>query len=257
MARMSSALLCLVLLVQPLGAQQQAVVAKMRDAALNYADRLQDFLCVESLVRTVDSSGSGKKWKLLESREVEVGYIGHKEHYRLLSVNGKAADAEKRIKRGYWNPGGQFGTALLLIFAPKAAAEFEWDHEETSDGKQSCVFRYKVPLATTTYGVQADLDHVKLGHHGYVTADCETGAVRRIQIETEPGSVKRHGQSLAVGMQMDVRYGPVRIGANEFLLPERSVEIAPFGKTLTKVEIQFGQYRKYDSNSKITFDDGK
>lgn len=236
-------------------ADRQALIVRMRDAALNYADRLQDFLCTQFTTRTVDTSGTGKRWKLLETQELELGYISHKEHYRLLKVNGKDRDPEKKVKRGYWTPGGEFGSSLLTIFAPKVAAEFEWDREEVSAGTRSCVFRYRVPVTTSDYVIQADLDHVKMAHRGFVTADCETGGVTRIQMETEPASVKRGGRDLAIGMQLDLRYGPTKIGGKEFLLPREAVEIAPFGKTLTKVEIQFRDYRKYDSSSNITFDD--
>jgi hypothetical protein len=43
--------------------------------------------------------------------------------------------------------------------------------------------------------------------------------------------------------------------AVKFLLPQQATEIAPFGKTMTKAEMQFRDYRKYDSSSNITFDD--
>ena len=143
-----------------------------------------------------------------------------------------------------------------MIFTPKAAAEFDWDREESIAGKRSCVFRYRVPVATTTLVINADADHVKMAHHGFVSADCDTGMVTRIRIETEPASVKRIGRNVAIGMQLEVRYGPAMIASKEFLLPQQAVEIAPFGKTLTKAEIEFQQYRKYESDSIITFDDG-
>jgi hypothetical protein len=57
-------------------------------------------------------------------------------------------------------------------------------------------------------------------------------------------------------MQLDVHYGMTTIESKEFLLPREAVEIVPFGKTQTKAEIRFQQYRKYDSNSNIRFDDG-
>jgi hypothetical protein len=240
----------------PDAVEQQALVARMRDAAINYADRLQDFICTQSTARSVDHSGSGKHWTLLETRELELGYIAHKEHYRLLKVNGKTRDLEKSVKKGYFIPHGEFGTSLQWIFDPRAAAEFAWDHEELSAGKRQCVFRYLVPKTTSTYVMRADADRVTLAHHGFVTADCDDGVVTRIQIETERAFVKRQGQDLAIGLQLDVQYGPTVIGSKQFLLPRQAVEIAPYGKTLTKVEIQFQQYRKYESDSTITFDDG-
>lgn len=228
----------------------------MRDAAITYTDRLQDFLCTQLTVRSADQSGTGKHWKPLETQELELGYIAHKEHYRLLKVNGKTTDPGKRVKKGYWTPGGEFGTYLLTIFDPKAAAEFEWDREESAAGKRSCVFRYRVPVATSTFAITADADRVKMGHHGFVTADCDTGTVTRIQIETEPASVMRYGRDVAIGLQLDVRYGLTTIASKEFLLPQQAIEIAPFGKTLTKAKIRFQQYRKYESDSSIAFDDG-
>ena len=240
----------------PTAADHQALIALMRDAALNYADRLQDFLCTQFTTRTVDTSGTGNRWKLLETQELELGYITHNEHYRLLKVNGKDRDPAKKIKKGYWNPGGEFGSSLLYIFAPKVAAEFEWDHEESAAGTRSCGFRYRVPVATSSYVIQADLDHVRMAHHGFVTADCETGAVMRIQMETEPASVKRVGRDYAIGMTLDLQYRQAAIGGKGYLLPQWATETGIFGKTLTKVEIQFRDYRKYDSSSNILFDDG-
>ncbi len=239
----------------PNPAEQKALVARMREAALNYSDRLQDFLCTELLTRTADTSGTGKKWKLLETRELELGYISHQEHYRLVKVNGKATETDKRVKRGYWTPGGEFGSSLLYIFGPKVAAEFTWDHEESAGDARSCVFRYHVPVATSSLVINADMDHVKVAHGGFVTADCNTGAVMRFQLKTEPASVKRGGRDIAIGMELDLRYAMTAIGSGEFLLPQHAIEMAPFGPTETKAEIDFRDYRKYEASSNIVFDD--
>lgn len=58
-------------------ATQTAMIARLRDAALNYADRLQDFVCTQFMTCSADPSGSGKHWKLLETQELDVGYISH------------------------------------------------------------------------------------------------------------------------------------------------------------------------------------
>jgi hypothetical protein len=230
---------------EPDAAAQQAAISRMRAAALSYGDRLQDFIGIQLAARSADSSGTGKHWKRLETQELELSYVAHKEHYKLLKVNGDSTIRDGSIKQGYFTPNGEFGTALQKMFDPKANAEFEWDH--------GCVFRYRVPAATSTLVMQANLNSVKLGHRGLVTADCDTGAVTRIQMESDPVSVKDSGRELALGWQLDVRYGPVTIGANEFLLPQEAEEIVRFGKTLTKAEIKFQQYRKYESSSSITF----
>ena len=123
-------------------------------------------------------------------------------------MNGKATDPEKRVRHGYWKPGGEFGTSLGWIFDPKAEVQFVWDREESSAGVRSCVFRYRVPATTSTYTIQADADHVTMALHGSVTADWDTGAVTHVVMETEPASVKRGTMDVAIGMQLDLRYGP-------------------------------------------------
>jgi hypothetical protein len=231
------------------------LIAKMRESALTYADRLQDFLCTETLVRTLDTTGTQKHWNLLETQELELGYIDHKEHYKLTKVNGKTTKPEKLVKKGYFRPGGEFGSSLRKIFDPEAAAQFEWDREETAAGKRICIFSYRVPLETTTLVLVAGQDHVPLSHQGFVTANCETGEVTRIQIESLPAFVKRNKRDYRVGVQLDVQYAPTQIAGNEYLLPQTAIEIAPFGLTLTRAEIHFDKYRKYDSSVSIKFDD--
>ncbi len=231
---------------EPGGAEQKALISRIRSAALGYADRLQDFICIQVTARSADNTGTGKRFKPLETQEQELSYVSHKEHYKLLKVNGDSTIRDGSIKQGYAITGGEFGTALQRIFDPNANAEFTWD--------RGCVFRYRVPVASSTFVIHANLNDVKLGHRGFVSTDCVTGAVTRIQMESDPASVKEGGRELALGWQLDVRYAPAMLGSNEFLLPQEAVEIVRFGKTLTKAEIKFQQYRKYDSSSIITFD---
>jgi hypothetical protein len=236
-------------------ADHDAVIARTREAALAYGDRLQDFLCVQTTDRSVDAAGTGKHWKHLETREVEVAYVAHQEKSRLLSVKGKSMNPEKGIKKGYFTPGGEFGRSLEKIFDPKARATFTWDHEEMQDGRPVCVFRYEVPRASTTMGMTADLDKVFLAHHGVVYADCGSGSVLRFQIAAEPGILRRNGKDIAIGVDLEVRYAPATIGEKEFLMPASADEVVTFGSTKTRAEITFGRYRKYEASSTIRFED--
>jgi hypothetical protein len=231
-------------------------IARMQAAALAYTDRLHDFTCTQELTRRAGSSPAGSHWKLLDTQEAQLDYVNRREHYKLLKVNGQSTDPQKHIKSGYFIPGGEFGSLLEKIFDPKAQAEFAWDHDETAPGSHTCVFRYDVPQATTTYGITADQDRVRLGHHGMVWADCETGSVTHFQIETDLGEIMRSGRHVALGSRTEVRYAPVKIGGQEFLLPQSAEVAALFYKTWTKYEIRFEQYRKYDANSTIKFGDG-
>jgi len=238
----------------PDASAQKATVSRIREAALTYGDRLQNFTCVEVTARSIGPSATGPRWKPLETQELELSYVDHREHYRLLKVNGETTDLQKRIKPGYFKGYGQFGSALQNIFDPKAKAEFEWDHAEAASGGGTCVLRYRVPEPSSTIVITADLDQVRVGHHGMVWADCESGAVTRFLTDTDPAEVRRVGRRVPIGYRLEVRYGPATIASQEFLLPQSAVQTALFYKTWTKAEIQFQQYRKYDANSTIKFE---
>jgi len=231
-----------------------SVIARIREAALSYGDRLQNFTCVQTLARSIGPSIDGSRWKPLETQELELNYVDRREHYNLLQVNGETTDLQKRIKPGYFRGYGQFGSALLNIFDPKANATFEWDHAESGPGGKVCILRYGAPQSSSSIVITADMDRVRVGHHGSVWANCESGAVTRFVTETDPADVRRLGRRVPIGYRLDVRYGPVTLGSTEFLLPQSAIQIALFNKTWTKAEIQFRQYRKYDANSIIKFD---
>jgi hypothetical protein len=242
---------------EPNAAARNAILARVKDAAVNYADRLQDFLCVQRIKRSKEDLGPFKHWQVLETQEREVGYIAHREHFRVLSVNGKPPAGEK-IKPGYFSLGGEFAKPLGYIFDPQSAAEFEWDRLEQSGGRRLCVFRYRVTTTEGTMVMYADADRVHMQHHGLVSVDCDSGMPMRIQIETEPASVQRGILKVALGWKIDIRYAITAIAGKEFPLPQAAEETVRFGSTQTKAEIQFEQYRKYESSATLTFDaDGK
>jgi len=234
-------------------AAEDEMIVRMRQAALTYNDQLQNFTCTEFVDRSTDKASNGKKWSRLETRELELSYFDRKEHYRLLKVDNKPPDA-RRIKAGHFVPGGEFGSSLRRIFEPKAGGTFEFDREQTDPGQRVCIFRYRVPLATTTLLAVVGFNSTPMAHHGHVYADCDTGSVVRFQTETEPAWISEDDRKVAVGTLLDVHYGMTNIGGKEFLVPLEVQEIALFDKSLTKVEIKYSQYRKYDADSSITFD---
>jgi hypothetical protein len=241
----------------PTPAAQRTLIARMREAALNYGDRLQDFTCTQLTERFTDNESNGKHWKHIDNLEHQVDFVSHRERYRLQKVNGKTTDLGRRLKKGYFQPGGEFGSRLRKIFEPDQDAEFLWDRDEQIGGRRACVFRYRIPEATSTMAMQVDLESVTLGHHGFVHADCETGTVLRIEMETDRAWVHLGGRRSEIGAQVDLRYGTVTISGKEFLVPLEAVEIARFDRSLTKADIKFKNYRKYDADSSIKFETGE
>ncbi len=235
-------------------AEQRAIIERVRENALNYNERLQDFTCTQYTIRSTDHGSNGRKWSKLDTQELEVSMVKHLEHYRLLKVNDKSDHLEQRIKGGYFRPGGEFGSSIRKIFEPKARARFEWDHSEDSAPGRVCVFRYQVPEESTTMAMQVNRETVPMAHHGLIRANCETGDVLHAEVETEPAWATLFDPPREVGAQLEVDYAVTVIGGRTFLLPSRAIEIARFDKTLTKAEIRFDQYRKYEADSSIHYD---
>ena len=144
---------------------------------------------------------------------------------------------------------------MQRIFSPNVKADFEWDHAEAHSGEDSCVFRYHVAEADSDWGLSVNGKTLHPGHHGFLWAACETGAVTRFRIETDPAAVTIHLVHVPIAERLEVRYAVTRIGDREFLLPQSALDLALYYKTWTKAEIQFQQYRKYDANSSLKFED--
>jgi hypothetical protein len=209
------------------------------------------------MTRYKGSVGTSADWERLEHQELEVSYHNKKVGYHRISVDGKTDRLEKRVKKGYLIPRGEFA-ALNRIFDPKAAADFTFDHREADNDRAVCVFRYQVPVARTNIVMGVNMEKVPLGYRGFIDADCQTGEARRVRIASDP-AFAHFGtdgkRAIPVGMQLDIRYERVEISGNRYLLPSHAVLTGLFNKTLTRADIDFTNYRKYSSSSNISFDD--
>jgi hypothetical protein len=241
----------------PAPADPQALIERARAYALAYSKSLANFTCTRLITRSADDSTTGNRYKQLETQEGELRYVDRKETYEVQKINGETTKLDKHVKKGYFIPGGEFGASLAKIFAPQAKAEFTFDRAETSQGRPSCIFRYNVPQSTTTYGITADGTGYPLAHHGVVHVDCETGAVTNFRIESDTPTVVFKGHKIVIGNNLEVHYTLTSIGDKQFLLPQDAGEVNRFHKRLTKVDIQFRGYRKFDSTSTVTFGSDK
>jgi hypothetical protein len=240
----------------PIGADADdhaALIPLMRQFAYSYTESLRDFLCTKITTRSGDRSGGGTRWKPLDVQEAEIGYVDHQETETLKKVNGQSA--RLKITQGYFIPGGEFGESLLEIFAGGVHAQFTFDHQEAAGAQQLCVFRYRVALETSRWGMTDGSQSVTFAHHGMVYADCSTGAVMRLHMESEPAEMHRLGFHFPVGLRLDVSYRPTPIAGREFLLPSTAEAISWYGTDWTRAEMQFQNYRKFEATSRIVIPD--
>jgi len=223
---------------------RQEILDRIRGAALSYTEQLQDFTCTQTTVRTAAKASNPAKWKPVDTQETELSFVGHKEHYRLLKVNGSADHPENKLSKGYTRTSGEFGSLLRSVFRAESKTSFEWSGVEEG----LCGFNYDIARANSTMAMTTGTKRVTLAFGGRVLADCGSGKVIRISAESRQ-------DASGEGLSADVRYAPAKIGDREYLLPSQAENVSRHGGTITKAEIRFSRYRKYDAETSLKFDE--
>lgn len=242
---------------QATSAESEQIISRVKTWAEEYTNRLQDFLCTQNMTRYKGKSGPSPGWERLENQQLKVSYKDKKVGYRRLSVDGRTDGMDQRVKKGYLIPGGEFG-AISWPFFPKGAAEFALDHRDVAGDRTVCVLSYSVPSGRTNMVMSVNGARVSLAYHGVIEAVCDTGEIHRLEIVSDigrgPGRVNST-RLINVGMELDIRYAPYSIAGVSYLLPSHAVLKGLFHTTLTRADIDFDNYRKYEVNSNIRFDD--
>jgi VWFA-related protein len=157
---------------------------------------------------------------------------------------------------------GTFGPILnvLLQFVSKSPGDVTWGWWEKSANGRRAVFRYRIAgnptldLVGCCYPNGSPGARVKIsaGSHGEFVIDPETGAILRVQTESDlPGLVPTKQSDMMVS------YGPVEIGGKTYVVPLRSVSIwrSRSVARLLQWNIDFATWGPYETQMNVfTFD---
>ena len=226
-----------------------------REVALSYAKTLPDFECTE-VVRREMARAHGPR-RLLDVLTIRLTYFGPRDHHELLQVNGQRADRQYTSLGGAIGE-GEFGATLATIFKPEAGAEFDWRGWTTIQGRRAAVFGYQVDAAKARYAMLYQADgtgtlSAQVGFRGEVTIDRESFGVLRLTYEMRdvPRDFPIHSSSTRV------EYGFAEIGGKRYLLPRRAETEMHTETTGTWNGAEFRGYRKFETDSKVTFGEEK
>jgi hypothetical protein len=95
------------------------LIARTKTWTAEYDERLQNFLCIQQMTRCKGAVGPAPNWEVLERQELEVSYQDKKVGYRRIKVDDKTDGLEKRVKKGYFIPGGEFAARRSNAPTPK------------------------------------------------------------------------------------------------------------------------------------------
>ena len=241
----------------PMPGEQEGV---LHDSAVNagaYSAGLPDFICTEIVHRYEDIGGTGR-WKLKDVLKVKLTYFEHREEYQLVAINNHPTGRDYDYASiGGAISEGEFGSDLLTLFASRSRTEFRWDHWTRLRARASHVFAYRIETANSNYRLEFGFKGGRpatavAGEHGYCYVDRDTRQVLRLNRTADlPADFPVHKATTLLD------YDFVSVGGRQFLLPLRAEIRMATDYVLTRNQIDFTEYRKFEGESKITFDHAK
>lgn len=238
--------------LSPTTEQQQQILEGIRDYALNYTQNLPNFICNQVTHRSVDSTGTGDKYREVDKIQEILTYFEHHENYKVLAVNGQLVANRDHKKLGGTISEGEFGSMMYEIFEPRTNAEFAFDHVGKWDGQIVNEFRYHVPKERSQYSIWAQqVDRTIIaGYHGMIYASQANSSVVRITLETEEIPPDFPVKEVAV----DLRYGTAKIADQDYMVPVKWDMHSRDGHELEWNSAEFTLYRKFETSTSLKFD---
>lgn len=233
----------------PSDREQQEVLNKVRQYALDYDKRLPDFLCAQVTRRFFDPAGL-EFWHAADTIVAKLTYFQQKEEKKVMTVNGRYLDVDYDRLGGATST-GEFGSLLREIFEPASKADFAWARWATLRGRRMYVFAYRVaqPFSKWKLMYERSLETTP-AYQGLIFVDRDTAQVMRVTLEAQ--DIDPNFPIQAASTKLDYDYQ--EISSQTFLLPLRAEIRMRSGKNLVKNEVEFRMYRKFGTDTTITFD---
>ncbi len=233
----------------------KGILALITGSALRYQGEVPDFTCTELITRSEASAkippGTPPHWKVRDKLEEVLSFVEGKENHTLILVNGKPTRYTHESLEGMRSDGLlQFVMVPNWIFGPLSQTRFDWVRWDKINGRRMAVFVFETPRSVSTHPLVYEDRSFMVSYHGVIWADPETGEMARLEAQMETPKDFPFQRD-----DFEIDYGKVHISGEEFLLPVKSIGTLRDGKLLSKNEIEFSDYRKYQADVNIHFGD--
>ncbi len=230
--------------------RQTELLREASAKAFQYARKLPDFTCLETIHRWRRPLGDG--WLLQDKIRAQIGIASGREYYKLLTWNELQTQLSYRQVGGALTE-GEFGSLLAEIFHPNTAA-FRFSKTFRLDGKTLFVYQYQVPQERATYHLEYRArdgkgQSVVVGHRGLVWIDEATQRVLRIEqtAQIPRGFPLRSSKTVLEFAWFD-------IAGTKWLMPSHSIVTMGGSELRIRNEVDFSEYRRFTAESSITFE---
>jgi hypothetical protein len=230
--------------------EQRRIINLAATRARAYSAGLPNFICTQSITRSENRAKRG--WHTRDALTVHLGYIDRAENYKLVAVNNHPTQSSYESMAGALSE-GEFGGVMLEVFRPQTAT-FIWDHREVLRNRSVDVFSYRIEQAKADFqikfgAIRSGRNGITVGHHGFISVDPKTGdLLRMLRIADIPARFPIRSANLVLD------YDLAEVAGHSYLLPLRAVMEMSSNSLQARNEIQFREYRKFETESSISFD---
>ena len=239
----------------PSSVQQKEILDRIKQYAMSYTQNLPNFICVEVMRRYIDPNAADH-YRSIGNVLAKVSYNQGHEDYKVFSVNGHYEETtlEHAAASGGAISNGEFGSMMQEIFETRSDAEFGWDHWGTLRGRRMAVFNYFIDSGHSHYSISyssgpGDEQRIYTAYKGLVYADPDTGEIDRIKFVAV--NIPRSFPVSDASEILD--YDQVEISGHPYICPLMAQLYMGAGREKSKNVIEFRDYRKFGTESNITY----
>ena len=188
------------------------LIERAREAALQFSQKLPNFICQEFMARFTQQ-GRGQKVPQ-DMVSAEIIYEDGKETYRNVKINNRPTDKHLQDIDGSWST-GEFASAQLELFDPASKAQFSSGRSSTVSGISAQVYDFQMRSENSHWRLSVGSQTVTTAYTGSVWIDPNTARVLRIEMQAR--NIPSDFPIDAVESAIDYSY--VMIEGKSFLLP--------------------------------------
>ena len=241
--------------------EQVRVLASVREYALQYSNKLPDYICTQITHRT----STRLPWTpeplkempnidVTPSRDVveeRLSFVGQRESYEVVAINGKAAVGVHHADLTGAVSAGEFGSLIRHIFSSATGTAFTWKRMDMLEGRSVYVFAYNVPKAAGTH-IRAALINLEIvaPYDGLIYVDAQSSAIMRITVSVH----LPFGFPIRLIRQV-VDYSSVSIAGVSYHLPSHAEVRIQDDWSEYQNKIDFRDYHKFAVQSTLLVGD--
>ena len=229
----------------PVPGPDAPLIERARFAALQFSQRLPNFICTENMARY---GQRGEDKRLLDLVSAEVTYNKGQESYRNVKLDQHPTEKGIQELGGSWSV-GEFASTLLDLFSPYTDAQFRPGGSSPIAGLYAKVYDFRVRSENSHWRVQAESQTVHPAYQGSVWVDPATARVLRIEMQ----AVNMPSDFPMDRVESAVDYSYVTIAETPVLLPvhAESLGCERGSPECSHNIIDFRNYHEFKVNVKI------